>query len=105
MIKGPKNSIPTLRGWVAPNGELLKCQKISQEEIDEWNGTPVEAPAPVVETAEVVVEPQEEESVETRTESNENDVEEVEASKSKTTSNKQNKFAAAINRAKSKLGK
>lgn len=80
MINGPKNSVPTLRGWVAPNGELLKAQKISQEEIDEWNGTSVESPAPVVETAEVVVEPQEEESVEEGTESNEDDVEEVETS-------------------------
>ena len=78
MIKGPKNSIPTADGWFAKNGKLLKSQKISQEEIDEWNGTPVEAPAPVVETAEVVVEPQEEESVEAGTESNEDDVEEVE---------------------------
>ena len=36
MIKGPKNAIPTVKGWVAPNGEVLKCQKISQYQIDEW---------------------------------------------------------------------
>lgn len=80
MIRGPKNAVPTLRGWVASNGELLKVQKITQEQIDEWNGTSVETPESVVETAEVVVEPQEEESVEEGTESNADDVEEVETS-------------------------
>ncbi len=68
MIKGPKNAVPTLRGWVAPNGELLKVQKITQAQIDEWNGTPVEAPAPVVEVVETVVETQDEESTEVETE-------------------------------------
>lgn len=48
MIKGPKNAIPTLRGWVSTkNSELLKSQKISQAQIDEWYG--VAEPAPVVE--------------------------------------------------------
>lgn len=47
MIKGPKNAIPTLKGWVSPKGELLKVQKITQAQIDEWNG--VSAPEPVVE--------------------------------------------------------
>ena len=58
MISGPKNSVPTLRGWVAPNGELLKAQKISQEEIDEWNGVsaPAHQPEPVVEAEPEVVE-------------------------------------------------
>lgn len=68
MISGPKNSVPTSRGWVAPNGELLKAQKITQAEIDEWNGVSVKAAAPVVETVEAVVESQDEESVEAGTE-------------------------------------
>ena len=76
MIKGPKNAVPTLRGWVAPNGELLKVQRITQEQIDEWNGTSVKTPTPVVETAEVVVESQDEESVETGTEVTEDNTEE-----------------------------
>jgi len=58
MIKGPKNAIPTLKGWVSPKGELLKVQKITQAQIDEWNG--VSAPEPVVEEVveleEVIVE-------------------------------------------------
>ena len=78
MIKGPKNAVPTLRGWVSPKGELLKCQKITQAEINEWNGNAVKAPTPVVKTTKAVVEPQEEESMEAGTESNENNVEEVE---------------------------
>ena len=68
MIKGPKNAIPTLKGWVSPKGELLKVQKITQEQIDEWNGITVESPAPVVEVVETVVEAQDEESTEVETE-------------------------------------
>lgn len=38
-IKGPKGAIPTLRGWVNPNtGELLKSQRITTGQIQEWNG-------------------------------------------------------------------
>ena len=48
MIKGPKNAVPTTRGWVSPKGELLKSQRITQEQIDEWNGITA-APEPVVE--------------------------------------------------------
>lgn len=40
MIKAPnfcKNAVPTLRGWCHPKtGELLKSQRISQYQIDEW---------------------------------------------------------------------
>jgi len=36
MIKGPRNAVPTVKGWVSPKGEVLKCQKITQEQIDEW---------------------------------------------------------------------
>lgn len=68
MIKGPKNAVPTLRGWVSPKGELLKAQKISQAEIDEWNGVSVKNDASVVEAAEVVVESQDEESPEVEAE-------------------------------------
>lgn len=54
MINGPKKSYPTGRGWVSLSGELLKCQRISQEDIDEWyasknpkaNVTSTAAPAP-----------------------------------------------------------
>lgn len=50
-IRGPKNAIPTTRGWVNPKtGELLKSQKITIDQIAEWHGNPVpqtlhEAPA------------------------------------------------------------
>lgn len=57
MIKGPKNAVPTLRGWAhAKTGEILKSGKISQKQIDEWYG--VSAPEPVVveEIIEEVVE-------------------------------------------------
>jgi hypothetical protein len=40
MIKAPnfcKNAVPTLRGWCHPKtGELLKSQRITQSQIDEW---------------------------------------------------------------------
>lgn len=42
-IKGPKGAEPTLKGWVNPKtGELLKSQKISQSQVDEWFGVVVE---------------------------------------------------------------
>lgn len=41
-----KNAIPTVKGWVSPKGELLKAQKISQSDIDEWNGVTVTPGAP-----------------------------------------------------------
>lgn len=53
MIKGPKNAIPTLKGWTSPKGELLKSQRITQDQIDEWYG--VAEPAPVVEEVADVV--------------------------------------------------
>jgi hypothetical protein len=75
MINGPKNSYPTSRGWVSLKGELLKCQRISQEDIDEWYASKnpkakvtstaaapapkpvvVSAPEPVVEAEPVVEE-------------------------------------------------
>lgn len=37
-IIGPKGAIPTAKGWVSPKGELLKSQRITQAQIDEWNG-------------------------------------------------------------------
>ena len=48
---GPKGAIPTTRGWVHPRtGELLKSQRITQEQLDEYNGVQMIAePAPVVE--------------------------------------------------------
>jgi hypothetical protein len=53
MIKGPKNAIPTLKGWVSPKGELLKSQRITQKQIDEWYGK--KEPAPVMEQVADVV--------------------------------------------------
>jgi len=44
MIKGPKGSVPTTRGWVSPRGELLKSQKITQTQLDEYNCIETEAP-------------------------------------------------------------
>ena len=48
---GPKGSIPTLRGWIDPRtGELLKSQRFTQEQLDEYNGVQMIAePAPVIE--------------------------------------------------------
>ena len=37
-----KNAIPTVKGWVSPKGELLKAQKLSQADIDEYNGVTTE---------------------------------------------------------------
>ena len=38
-MKGPKGAHPTVRGWVhSRTGELLKSQKITQVQIDEWHG-------------------------------------------------------------------
>tara|TARA_Y100001937_G_scaffold125684_1_gene193033 strand:+ start:1694 stop:1984 length:291 start_codon:yes stop_codon:yes gene_type:complete len=39
MINGPKGAVPTNRGWVSPKGELLKAQKLTNEQISEWEGT------------------------------------------------------------------
>lgn len=39
MIKRPhyaKDAHPTQQGWVNSKGELIKSQRISQEQIDEW---------------------------------------------------------------------
>ena len=34
-----KDAVPTMRGWTHPRtGELLKAQKLTQEQIDEYNG-------------------------------------------------------------------
>lgn len=60
MIKGPKNAYPTNRGWVHPKtGELLKAQKITDAQIQEWIGVPTTTPEPepvVEEPVEVVEE-------------------------------------------------
>ena len=57
MIKGPKNAIPTVKGWVHPKtGELLKSQRITQKQIDEFFGVPEVTPAPQPEPEPVEVE-------------------------------------------------
>lgn len=43
-----KDAIPTARGWTHPRtGELLKAQKLSPQQIDEYNGV---AEIPIVQT-------------------------------------------------------
>lgn len=46
-IKGPKGAHPTTRGWVNPRtGELLKSQRITEGQINEWHGiSPAVEPA------------------------------------------------------------
>ena len=60
-INGPRGAVPTSRGWENPKtGELLKSQRISQEQIDEWHVFHSEwhgitAPAPTPEPEPVVL--------------------------------------------------
>lgn len=50
-----KNAKATIRGWVNPKtGELLKAQKMTQEQADSLNGVIAPEPEPVIE--EVMVE-------------------------------------------------
>jgi len=51
LKQGPKGAIPTLRGWINPQtGELLKSHRITQEQLDEYNGVQmIVEPAPVIE--------------------------------------------------------
>jgi hypothetical protein len=45
-----KNAKATIKGWVNPKtGELLKAQKMTQEQADELNGVVAPEPEPVVE--------------------------------------------------------
>jgi hypothetical protein len=38
-VTGPKGSMPTPTGWVCPKtGHLLKSQRITQEQLDAYNG-------------------------------------------------------------------
>ena len=58
-VTGPKGSVPTPTGWVDPKtGHLLKSQRITQEQLDAYNGVqmiaepvyhPAMDPAPVEE--------------------------------------------------------
>ena len=44
-----KNAIPSSKGWHHPKtNELLKSQRISQAEIDEFNGVTFEVEEPIV---------------------------------------------------------
>lgn len=58
--KWAKNAVATTRGWVV-KGELVKAQKMTQEQADALNGTsalvvvPVMEPAPVLEPAPIAV--------------------------------------------------
>ena len=54
-ISGPKGAEPTLRGWINPKtGELLKSQRITQDQIDEWHGVIVSVHKVMVDTDDVV---------------------------------------------------
>jgi len=54
-VAGPAGSIPTARGWIHPKtGELLKSQRITQEQLDEWNGVQVLA-EPVIHDPEPAI--------------------------------------------------
>jgi len=47
-----KNAKATVKGWVNPKtGELLKAQKMTQEQADALNGVVAPEPKPVVEPA------------------------------------------------------
>ena len=47
MIHGPKGAVPTNRGWVSPKGELLKAQKLTDQQIAEWMGKDLLTEVPV----------------------------------------------------------
>ena len=51
-INGPKGAHPTSRGWVSSRGELLKSQRITEDQIAEWdaamNPKPVKKSKPKV---------------------------------------------------------
>jgi len=56
-IRGPKGAHPTPRGWINPKtGELLKSQKISEEDIAAFFGVVVEEPTPAPEPAPIITE-------------------------------------------------
>jgi len=68
-VAGPAGSIPTARGWIHPKtGELLKSQRITQEQLDEWNGVQVLAepvihdPEPAIDAIDEIIEDEEAET-------------------------------------------
>jgi hypothetical protein len=66
-VAGPNGSIPTAKGWVHPRtGELLKSQRITQEQLDEYNGVQLLTEPTIVEVAtpEIEIEEEVEEIVE-----------------------------------------
>lgn len=66
-VAGPSGSIPTAKGWVHPRtGELLKSQRITQEQLDEYNGVQLLVEPTIVEVAtpEIEIEEEVEEIVE-----------------------------------------
>ena len=66
-VAGPNGSIPTAKGWVHPKtGELLKSQRITQEQLDEYNGVQLLVEPTIVEVAtpEIEIEEEVEEIVE-----------------------------------------
>jgi len=56
-VTGPKGSMPTTRGWIDPKtGHLLKGQRITQEQLDDYNGVQMIAEPFIPEVEEVTYE-------------------------------------------------
>ena len=47
-----KNAHATKNGYVSPKGEMLKRKRLTQEQVDEWNGVEKKEEAPVVHALE-----------------------------------------------------
>jgi len=52
--KWAKNAVATLRGWVVGN-ELVKSQKFTQDQVDEFNGVKADPEPVIVEPTPVLV--------------------------------------------------
>jgi len=103
MIKGPKNAIPTTKGWVHPKtNELLKSQRITQAQIDEWYGANEPAPK-IEEIQDVVYSSPEPEVVEEATEEAEEEGADIIYSAPKKKKSGLSRMAKAIKTAKDKI--
>ena len=63
-VTGPKGSMPTTKGWIDPKtGHLLKGQRITQEQLDDYNGVQMIAEPFIPEVEVAYEEPIEEEII------------------------------------------
>jgi len=46
----PAGTVPTTKGWMTPDGEVVKKQKFTGAEIAEWHQAHSTAPEPVLQT-------------------------------------------------------